>query len=48
LVVPTPQVKFIKVPGFSQLVKKIIDVKDRIAILNGDLVKFPVVGAYSQ
>jgi len=45
LIVPTPQIEIRKVPRISELIKQVIDARDGILALDGDLVEGPIVDA---
>jgi len=45
LIVPTPQIELCKAPCISELIKQVIDARDGILVLDGDLVEGPIVDA---
>ena len=45
LIVPTLQIELRKVPYICKLIKQVIDARDGILVLDGDLVESPIVDA---
>ena len=46
LMIPTTQIQFCKISCMFQLIKQIINMRKRIPVFNGDIVKGPIVNAH--